>query len=98
PAYGEKDNPGVYFKFGRGDVDFFMLDDRYHRDPNTAPEDGHKSQLGEKQLAWLKRELQASKAKVKVLAAGGEWETYGVPASWASFLRERDDVFKFIEE
>ena len=56
-----------------------MLDDRYNRDPNNAPEDGHKSQLGEKQLAWLKRELLASKSKIKMLAIGGEWETHGLP-------------------
>jgi alkaline phosphatase D len=98
PSFGEKDNPGVYFKFTRGDIDFFMLDDRYHRDPNNAPEDGHKSQLGEKQLAWFKRELLASKAKIKVLAIGGEWQTHSQPASWASFPRERSDVFKFIED
>jgi alkaline phosphatase D len=98
PSFGEADNPGVYFKFSRGDIDFFMLDDRYHRDPNNAPEDGTKSYLGEKQLAWLKRELLASKGTVKVLAVGGEWQTHGQAASWASFLRERDDLFKFIED
>lgn len=98
PRYGEKENPGVYFKFTRGDIDFFMLDDRYNRDPNNAPEDGHKSYLGEKQTEWLKRELLASKAKIKVLASGGEWQTYSQPASWASFKRERDDLFKFIDE
>ena len=98
PSYGEPDNPGVYFKFTRGDLDFFMTDDRYNRDPNTALEDGHKSYLGEKQTEWLKRELLASKAKIKILASGGEWQTYSQPASWASFLRERDDLFKFIED
>ena len=71
PAYGEPDNPGVYFKFTRGDVDFFMLDVRYHRDPNRAPNNERKTMLGAKQLALLKRELQASRATVKVLAAGG---------------------------
>ena len=98
PGFGEADNPGVYFKFTRGDIDFFMLDDRYYRDPNNAPDDGHKSQLGEKQLAWLKRELLASKSKLKVLASGGEWETHGLPASWASFPRERNDLFQFIDD
>lgn len=98
PSFGEADNPGVYFKFTRGDIDFFMLDGRYHRDPNGATEDGHKTHLGEKQLAWLKRELAASKAKIKVLATGGEWQTHSQAASWASFLRERDDLFKFVED
>lgn len=98
PAFGETNNPGVYFRFSRGDVDFFMLDDRYHRDPNRAPEDGKKSQLGERQLAWLKRELLASTGKLKFLAAGGEWQSNGSLNSWASFKRERDDIFKFIDE
>ena len=98
PAFGEPDNPGVYFKFTRGDVDFFMLDGRYHRDPDNSPETGSKTHLGEKQLAWLKRELLASKAKIKVLAAGGEWQTHGLAASWTSFPRERADLFKFIED
>jgi alkaline phosphatase D len=98
PSFGEKDNPGVYFKFTRGDIEFFMTDDRYHRDPNTAPEDGHKTYLGEKQLAWLKRQLLASKAKIKVLCSGGEWQTQSQAASWASFLRERDDLFRFIND
>ena len=96
PAFGEADNPGVYFKFTRGDVDFFMLDGRYHRDPDNAPEDGKKTHLGEKQLAWLKRELLASKAKVKVLATGGEWQTQSQSASWASFARERGELFQFL--
>jgi alkaline phosphatase D len=98
PAYGEADNPGVYFKFTRANVDFFMLDGRYHRDPNKAANLAHKTQLGAKQLAWLKRELLASKAPVKIMAAGGEWQGYGTEDSWRSFKQERDDIFKFIED
>lgn len=98
PAYGELDNPGVYFKFTRANVDFFMLDVRYHRDPNGATNLAHKTHLGTKQLAWFKRELLSSRAPVKVLAAGGEWQTYGTEDSWTPFARERDEIFKFIED
>lgn len=98
PAYGEPDNPGIYFKFTRGNVDVFMLDGRYYRDPNKATNLAHKTQLGAKQLTWLKRELLASKAPVKVLASGGEWQGYGTDDSWRSFKQERDDIFKFIED
>ena len=98
PSYGEPDNPGVYFKFSRGDVDFFMLDDRYYRWPNKAPDDGRKTMLGEKQLAWLKRELLASKATIKVLASGGEWQMHGSEDSWRSFPRERKELFDFLAE
>ena len=98
PAYGEPDNPGVYFRFTRGNVDFFLLDGRYHRDPNKATNLTNKTMLGARQLAWLKRELLASKAPVKILVSGGEWQSSGTEDSWTSFKQERDDVFNFIEE
>ena len=93
PGAGEPDNPGIYYKFSRADVDFFMLDDRYHRSPVKAPDDGTKTQLGAKQLAWLKRELVASKATLKIIAGGGEWQSHGVGDSWKSFPREEQEIF-----
>jgi len=98
PAYGEPDNPGTYFKFIRANVDFFMLDVRYHRDPNKATNLAHKTMLGAAQLAWLKRELAASRAPVKVIASGSEFQSHGTEDSWKSFKEERDDLFGFIEE
>lgn len=98
PSYGEAPNPGVYFKFARGAVDFFMLDGRFHRSPNRATNLAEKTMLGAAQLAWLKRELLASQASVKILAAGGEWESHGTDDSWTSFQQERDDILKFIED
>ena len=98
PAYGEPDNPAVYFKFRRRDVEFFMLDGRYYRDPNKATNIAHKTMLGEKQLAWLKRELPASKASIKVLVSGGEWQTHGTEDSWTSFKEEREEIYRLLSE
>ena len=98
PAYGQPSDPGVYFKFSRGEIDFFMLDNRYHRSPNRAPDDGTKTMLGAAQLAWFKREVLASRAKVKIIASGSEWETNGHLDSWTSFARERDEIFGFLRE
>lgn len=98
PSYGQADDPGIYSKFSRGDVEFFLLDDRYHRSPNKAPDDGTKTMLGVKQLAWLKRELLASKAKIKFVASGSEWQINGHADSWTSFDRERRDIWKFIAD
>jgi alkaline phosphatase D len=98
PSYGEPDNPGVYFKFTRGDVEFFMLDGRYHRDPNLATNLAHKTMLGDRQLAWFKRELAASKATLKILVSGGEWQAHGTEDSWRSFKRERDEIFQVIQD
>jgi alkaline phosphatase D len=97
PSYGEPNNPGIYYKFSRGNIDFWMLDDRYYRSPNKASNLVHKTMLGERQLAWLKQGLLASKAPVKILACGSEWETHGTEDSWKSFLREREDLFGFVE-
>jgi len=97
PGYGQADDPGVYFKFNRGNIDFWMLDVRYHRSPNKATNLVHKTMLGERQLAWLKQGLLASKAPVKILAAGSEWQSHGTIDSWTSFAAERDDLFGFIE-
>jgi alkaline phosphatase D len=98
PACGEADNPGCYSTFTRGDVQFFMLDGRYHRSPNKAEDTLEKTMLGKKQLEWLKRELLASKAKVKLLANGSEWESYGSEDSWTPFKQERDPFLRWIDE
>jgi alkaline phosphatase D len=95
PGYGEPDNPAVYFKFTRGDLAFFMLDGRYYRSPNKMKDDGTKTMLGAKQIEWLKRELLASKATVNFIASGGEWQAHSQADSWASFLRERNEIFDF---
>lgn len=99
PSYGQEDDPGVYYRFTRGDVDFFMLDVRYNRSPNRAADDppGTKTMLGQKQLAWLKQGLAASTATVKLIASGSEWQPAGHTDSWTSFARERDEIFSFIE-
>jgi alkaline phosphatase D len=98
PGYGQKDDPGVYYKFSRGDIDFFMLDNRYHRSPNRMVDDGTKTMLGAKQLAWFKREILASRAKVKFIASGSEWEPNSHLDSWTSFAREREEIFSFLRE
>jgi alkaline phosphatase D len=98
PSFGEPDNPGCYYRFTRGDVQFFMLDCRYYRSPNKAKDGPEKTMLGAKQLEWLKRELSASKARIKLLATGSEWETFSSEDSWKSFRTERDAFFAWIEE
>lgn len=98
PGYGQKDDPGVYFSFSWGDADFFMLDSRYHRTPNRAPDDGAKTMLGARQKEWLKRGLASSRASLKFVACGSEWQTHTQPDGWASFRRERDEIFTFIRD
>ncbi|MEM0961421.1 MAG: alkaline phosphatase D family protein [Bacteroidota bacterium] len=63
--------PGVFTHFQWADVDFFLLDDRYHRAPNNAP-DPERTILGPVQLQWLLDALTASQAPFKVIANGGQ--------------------------
>jgi alkaline phosphatase D len=70
PGAGTPETPGAFYKFSWGDVDFFMLDGRYHRSPDEAPNDDNKRMLGDAQFKWLAEGLKASKAKFKVLASG----------------------------
>ncbi|WP_442507843.1 alkaline phosphatase D family protein [Novipirellula sp. SH528] len=98
PAYGEPDNPGCYYRFSHSGIDFFMLDVRYYRTPNRTPEDGSKTMLGERQLAWLKQGLAESQAKFKVVASGSEFQTMTQPDCWSSFARERQQIFDHITE
>jgi alkaline phosphatase D len=97
PAYGEPGHPGIFSKFTWRDVEFFLLDDRYNRSPNRATNAEQKTMLGDAQRAWLKRELLASTARIKVLVSGGEWQSHGTEDSWTSFKRERDDLYRFLE-
>ncbi len=98
PSYGEVDHPGTYYRFSYGDIEFFMLDDRYYRSPNSAKDDGSKTMLGERQWQWLKQGLKQSKAKFKFIASGSEWQKNGHKDSWTSFKREQLGFFDWIDQ
>jgi alkaline phosphatase D len=100
PAYGREDAPGVYFRYGYGGVDFFFLDGRYHRDPNLAADGPAKTMLGAGQKRWLREELRASRAPLKLLVSGSGWSSGDGPQgdTWAAFLHERNELFDFVRD
>jgi alkaline phosphatase D len=67
PAGGIAGQPGIFTRVVRGDVDFFLLDDRYQRDP---PGTAGGRILGAMQEAWLIDELSRSTATFHFLASG----------------------------
>ncbi|MEE2756688.1 MAG: alkaline phosphatase D family protein [Myxococcota bacterium] len=73
PSYGLPNVPGVFTQFTWHDVDFFLLDNRYHRSASNAPREPEKTQFGKDQFHWLADALAASKAPFKVVAAGGQF-------------------------
>jgi alkaline phosphatase D len=100
PAYGLPGTPGVFFAYSYGAVDFFFIDDRYHRDPNNDPDTPDKTLLGSAQLEWLLDGLSSSEAVFKVIVSGsGFSKAKGESGdSWAAFLHERDRIFDFIRD
>lgn len=72
PSYGLSGVPGVFGHFQWNDVDFFLLDNRYHRTPNRLPATEHREVLGEAQLTWLLDALTFSRAPFKIVVVGGQ--------------------------
>lgn len=71
PSYGAEGIPGVFGQFSWGDVDFFLLDDRYYRTPERAADPG-KTMLGREQLRWIQHALYYSRAPFKVVVNGSQ--------------------------
>lgn len=98
PYYGGgEEQPGCWFDFSIGDVDFFMLDCRYYR---TNPKMKRPSMLGEAQKRWLFKKLKASRATFKVLASSVPWAFGTKPGSldtWEGYQQEREQIFSFLE-
>jgi len=99
PYYGGGENqPGCWFDFSIGDVDFFMLDGRYYR---TNPKTEIPSMLGPVQKKWLFEKLKSSKATFKVLASPVPWAYGAKPGSldpWQGYKQERQEIFSFLEQ
>jgi len=84
-SYGSPSGEGIYHRWDRGDVSFFLLDDRTWR--------GLDGMLGAEQTEWLLDELEASDAVFKVVASGSQWTREGSDDSWAAFPLARDALF-----
>lgn len=99
PAYGLPDAPGVFTGFSFGDVDFFLLDDRYYRNADNAPQTAAKGMLGAAQLAWLRDGLLRSRAPFKIIANGSQMlNDLAGPEGWNHFRDERSGFLAWLVE
>lgn len=71
PGYGISGTKGVFTKYKYSDVEFFFMDDRYHRAPNGLNKQD-KDFFGEAQLQWLKDSLVGSEATFKIIVVGNQ--------------------------
>lgn len=95
PSYGGgEENPGCWYDFSIGDVQFFMLDGRYYRDRAS------KSMLGAFQKKWLLDGLAASDATFKIIVSPVPFTENIKPGSkdpWDGYPEEREEIFSWIE-
>lgn len=92
PSYGLPGVPGVFTLVTYGDAEFFLLDDRFYRNADEAPDFPGKSMLGEVQLKWLKDALAASSATFKLIANGSQMlDNQPGVEGWHNFPYERDE-------
>ena len=100
PGYGGGDDqPGCWYSFHIGDVDFIMLDCRYYR---TSPKDksGEKTMLGPVQKKWLKEQLKSAKGTFKVICSSVPWDfrTKGNSSdTWNGYKEEHEEILSFLE-
>lgn len=90
----------TYFTYRSGPADFYVMDTRTHRSPNSATDNSSKTMLGTTQKADLKAWLTSSTAPFKFLVSSVPWNNYGTTGSdsWRGFTTERSELFNFIRD
>lgn len=97
PSYGARGIPGVFGQFSWGDVDFFLLDDRFYRTPERLPDSSDKAMLGRDQLRWLQHSLYYSRAPFKVVVNGSQvLNSHARDESFAHYATEQKELLDFI--
>ena len=87
----------LYRQFAWAGVDFFILDTRRFRSPQTMTDGVEKTMLGAVQRQWLMSGLKASAAPFKFVVTsvpfhGGGEDTWGV------YKTERDELVRFVRD
>jgi alkaline phosphatase D len=89
---------GITSAFQWGDIDFFLLDNRYFKSSNRRTT-GERQILGEAQIEWLISALAFSQAPFKMVAVGGQvLNSAAVFENFSKYPAERELLLKRIEE
>jgi alkaline phosphatase D len=89
PSFGIAGSPGITTRFTWGDVEFFLLDNRWNRSPARRAT-GRRQALGDVQLEWLFDALASSNATFKVVAIGNQvLNPHPVAETYATTPEER---------
>ena len=98
PNYNVTGKGGITGFFQWSDLDFFLLDNRYHRTANNNLT-GNRQMLGKDQIDWLINALSFSQASFKFVAVGGQVISNGaVYENYATYPDERKYLLDKIRE
>ena len=98
PNYDVTGKGGITGFFQWSDIDFFLLDNRYHRTANNNLT-GNRQMLGKDQIDWLINALSFSQASFKFVAVGGQVISNGaVYENYATYPEERKYLLDKIRE
>lgn len=90
----------LYYTFGVGEADFYVMDTRTFRSANNETDNSSKTMLGTEQKADLKRWLSSSQAKFKFLVSSVPFDDFATTPSdaWEAFTTERKEIFDYISD
>jgi alkaline phosphatase D len=90
---------GIWHKFQYAQAEFFLLDLRSQRDPNSTSDGPNKSILGPEQKEWLKNALLSSTAQWKFIMSTVPFNPSSkIEDSWGAFQTERHEIVDFIQQ
>lgn len=93
---GNSQGKGIQGSFVWGDLQFFLLDDRYFRTANQNMASS-RSILGDEQIEWLINALANSQASFKIIAVGGQFiSSSKVKENFINFAEERQRIIDAI--
>lgn len=96
PSYGIDSCKGIFTKFSWQDAEFFLTDNRFHRD---KPHETNAEMLGKEQMKWLKENLKNSKATFKFIAMGSQaLNDLAKGECWHEYEKERNELLDFITD
>lgn len=96
PNYNVVGNGGITGTFHWADLQFFLLDNRYHRTSNKNFTE-KRQMLGKEQIDWLINALASSKANFKFIVIGGQvLSTEAWFENHATFAEERQYLLQKI--
>lgn len=97
PSAGLPGTPSIFTSFSVVDTDFFLLDDRWHRDSDRDKSPG-KVLYGAEQMRWLKNALLASRARFKIIAGGSQFlNDLSRFEGWHNFREERGEFLDWLK-